>query len=176
MKFLPTIFPEAWVIDIEPAADDRGYFARTFCVKAFAEHGLETNYVQHGVSHSFKAGTIRGIHYQKPPHSEAKLVRCVSGRVFDVLVDLRPASPNFKRWQSFELTAQSKRALYLPPGFGHGLQALEDGSEVSYLLSAYHEPSAAAGVHYADPAFGISWPLPVTVIAERDNTWPAFEG
>lgn len=174
MKFLATNFADAWIIESEPVADERGFFTRTFCTRAFAERGLATTFVQHSVSVSKAKGTLRGLHFQRAPHAEVKVVRCHKGRIFDVIVDLRPASPAFKRWQGFELSAETRRALYIPEGFAHGFQSLEDGVEVGYLISAFYEASAAAGVHHADPAFAIDWPLPVTAISGKDKSWPAF--
>jgi dTDP-4-dehydrorhamnose 3,5-epimerase len=117
---------------------------------------------------------MRGLHFQRPPHAETKIVRCAGGAIFDVIVDLRPRSPSYLRWQGFELTAKNRRALYVPKGFGHGFQTLADNAEIVYQISEFYAPNSAGGYRYDDPAFGIAWPLPVTVISERDLNWPAF--
>ena len=174
MKFLPTPLKDAWVIELEPSSDARGAFSRTFCEREFASNGLETRYPQHSVSYSRLKATLRGMHYQRAPHEEAKLVRCIRGSVYDVIIDARPASPTYGRWAGFELTAKNGRQLYVPQGFAHGFQTLEDDSELSYLISAFYSPDAASGYRYDDEAFAIKWPLPVSVIAEKDLAWPRF--
>jgi dTDP-4-dehydrorhamnose 3,5-epimerase len=174
MQFAETELAGAWLIDLTPAHDHRGFFARTFCVQAFADHGLTTGFVQHSTSHSIMRGTLRGMHFQRPPHSEVKVVRCLQGAVWDVIIDLRPDSPTYCRWQAFELTAGNHRQLYVPEGFAHGFQSLRDDSEVSYMISAFYAPRAASGVRYDDPAFAIDWPLPISEISEKDRTWPDF--
>lgn len=174
MRFDPTNLSGACLVVPEPVGDERGFFARTFCVRELAEHGLETEFVQHSASVSLKRGTLRGMHFQREPHGEAKIVTCVKGAIFDVIVDLRPASPTFRRWQGFELTDANRHRLYIPKGFAHGFQTLTDNVEVGYLISAFYEPSAASGVRHDDPAFGIEWPLPVTVISEKDKGWADF--
>jgi dTDP-4-dehydrorhamnose 3,5-epimerase len=171
MRFLETKFRDAWLIEPEPVRDPRGYFARTFCERAFAERGLETRFVQHSRSWSEKAGTLRGMHYQTAPHSEVKVVSCFAGTIYDVIVDLRPDSPTFRTWQAFKLSAQNERQLYVPAGFAHGFQTLTDGAGLNYLISAFYEPSASTGISYDDPTLRISWPLPVAVISERDRSW-----
>ena len=162
------------VVKLDPKADERGFFARTFCVRELAEHGLETEFVQHSASVSLKRGTLRGMHFQREPHGEVKIVTCVKGAILDVIVDLRPASPTFRRWQGFELTDENRHRLYIPKGFAHGFQTLTDNVEVGYLISAFYEPSAASGVRHDDPAVGIEWPLSVTVISEKDKSWADF--
>jgi dTDP-4-dehydrorhamnose 3,5-epimerase len=176
MRFEATNLSGAWLIMPEPVGDERGFFARTFCVRELAEHGLETEFVQHSASVSLKCGTLRGMHFQREPHGEVKIVTCIKGAILDVIVDLRPASPTFRRWQGFELTDENRRRLYIPKGFAHGFQTLTDNVEVGYLISAFYEPSAASGVRHDDPAFGIEWPLPVTVISEKDKSWADFTG
>jgi dTDP-4-dehydrorhamnose 3,5-epimerase len=171
MRFLETSFADAWLLEPEPIRDERGYFARTFCARAFAERGLEAGFVQHSRSFSARKGTLRGMHFQAAPHTEVKIVSCVSGAIFDVIADLRPNSPTFRRWQGFELSADNKRQLYVPAGFAHGFQTLTDAAELNYLISAFYEPTASTGVSYDDPSLGIRWPLPVTVISERDRSW-----
>ncbi|WP_088345513.1 MULTISPECIES: dTDP-4-dehydrorhamnose 3,5-epimerase [Rhodomicrobium] len=176
MRFEETSLPGAWLIVPEPVHDHRGFFARTFCVRELAEHGLETQFVQHATSSSVKQGTLRGMHFQADPHGEVKIVTCGKGAILDVIVDLRPGAVTFRRWQGFELTAQNRHRLYIPKGFAHGFQALTDDVEVGYLISAFYEPTAASGVRYDDTAFGIDWPLPVTVISDKDRGWADFAG
>lgn len=174
MRFEKANLPDARLIIPEPIRDDRGFFARTFCERELAEHGLETNFVQHSASVSHKKGTLRGMHFQTEPHGEVKIVTCVRGAVLDVIIDLRPGSPAFRKWQAFELTEENRHRLYIPKGFAHGFQTLTDDVEIGYLISTFYEPSASAGVRYDDPAFGIEWPLPVSVISEKDKSWPDF--
>ena len=174
MRFEATGLPDAWVIIPEPVGDERGFFARTFCTRELGERGLESNFVQHSISASARKGTLRGMHFQNEPHEEVKIVTCLKGAILDVIVDLRPASGAFCRWQGFELTAENRHRLYIPKGFAHGFQALTDDVEVGYLISAFYEPTAASGVRHDDPAFGIAWPLPVTVMSDKDRAWPDF--
>lgn len=174
LQFHPTRLRDAVLIELDPARDKRGFFARTFCMDEFAAHGLETNYPQHSISESTRRGTLRGMHYQRDPHSEAKLVRCTRGAILDVIIDIRTNSPTFRLWQEFELSPVNGRQLYIPRGFAHGFQTLSDDSEVSYLISAQYKPEAAHGIRYDDPAFEISWPLSVTEISEKDLLWPDF--
>ncbi len=172
MKFIETSLKDAWLIEPEPARDPRGFFARTFCAKAFSERGMENNFVQHSRSQSQMKGTLRGMHFQIAPHAEAKVVTCVRGAMFDVIIDLRPESPTFRKWQSFDLTQDNRIEVYIPKGFAHGFQTLSDDVEVSYLISSFYEPNSSTGVRFDDPAFAIKWPLPVSVISERDMGWP----
>jgi dTDP-4-dehydrorhamnose 3,5-epimerase len=174
MKFMETDLKGAWLIEPDPLCDSRGFFARTFCAREFGKRGLVTSFVQHSVSNSMGKGTLRGMHFQTAPHDEAKIVSCRRGAMWDVIIDLRPASPTFRRWQAFSLTAGNLRQLYVPTCFAHGFQTLSEDTEVSYLISAFHEPAAAAGYRYDDPAFAIDWPLSVTAISERDTAWPNF--
>jgi dTDP-4-dehydrorhamnose 3,5-epimerase len=171
-----TSITDAHVIEIEPSFDERGFFARTWCRRELAEHGLCVEIAQESISSNRKKGTLRGLHFQTPPHDEVKVVRCIRGAIFDVIVDLRPRSATYLRWQGFELTAENHRALYVPNGCAHGFQTLTDGTEVHYQISSFHAPDAAAGYRFDDPAFAIVWPLPVTVISERDLRWPSFVG
>jgi dTDP-4-dehydrorhamnose 3,5-epimerase len=171
MRFIATTFSDAWLLEPEPIRDERGYFARTFCMREFEERGLETKFVQHSCSYSARTGTLRGMHYQTPPHTEVKVVSCVAGAIYDVIVDLRPSSPTYRTWQSFALSAENGRQLYVPAGFAHGFQTLTDGALLNYLISAFYEPGASTGVSYDDPTIAIRWPLPVTVISERDRSW-----
>lgn len=174
MQFLETDLADAWLIDLEPIGDQRGAFARTFCEREFARMGLKIRFVQHSVSHSRKAGTLRGMHFQRSPHEEVKLIRCIRGAIYDVIIDLRAGSPTRGQWASFELTHSNMRQLYIPAGFAHGFQTLCDNTEISYLISAFHAPEAAAGVRYNDPAFGIEWPLAVSAISDKDRAWADF--
>jgi dTDP-4-dehydrorhamnose 3,5-epimerase len=174
MIFTATRIDGAALIDLEPRADERGFFARTWCRRELSEHGLDPDIAQESLSYNRRRGTIRGLHFQRPPHEETKIIGCSRGGIFDVIVDLRPGSPTFRQWQGFELTAENRRALCVPKGVAHGFQTLSDDAEVHYRISAFHAPEAADGYRYDDPAFAIAWPLPVSVIAERDLKWPAF--
>lgn len=175
MIFNKTDLEDAWLIDLERRGDERGFFARTMCEKEFAAHGLDTRYVQQNTSFSATKGTLRGMHFQREPHEEAKLVRCLWGEIMDVIIDLRPNSPTYRRHQAFNLSAENRRQLYVPRGFAHGFQALTENVEVTYLVSACYTPHAEGGVRYNDPTFGIQWPLPVTVISDKDKTWPLLD-
>lgn len=172
MKFTGTNLEGAFVIDLEPRRDDRGYFARTFCATEFAEHGLKPVIVQGNLSFNYRKGTLRGMHYQVAPAMETKLVRCANGAVYDVIIDLRPDSPTYLSHFGVELTAENGRALYVPEMFAHGYQTLTDGAEVLYQVSEFYTPACERGVRYNDPSFGIEWPLPVTDISEKDAAWP----
>ncbi len=174
MRFNPTGLQDAWLIQLDPARDERGFFARTFCVNEFRAHGLETSFPQHSMSCSFSKGTLRGMHFQRAPHREVKLVRCLSGAIWDVIIDLRPESATFCQWRGFELTAENQDQLYIPKGFAHGFQTLSEDAQVNYLISEFYTPDAASGVRYDDPAFGIAWPLPVSAVSEKDLHWPDF--
>lgn len=174
MIFTPTRLEGLWVVELEPHADDRGYFARTWCPREFAAQGLETRLAQASVSYNRRRGTLRGMHLQRPPHAEAKVVRCTRGAIWDVAIDLRPDSPTHAQWEAFELTAENGTALYIPQGFAHGFQTLAPETDVFYLISEFHAPEAAAGVRYDDPAFAIAWPLPVSAISGRDAAWPDY--
>jgi dTDP-4-dehydrorhamnose 3,5-epimerase len=174
MRFEAIGLDGAWLVHPEPMQDDRGFFARTFCVNEFGDRGLETSFPQHSVSSSIHKGTVRGMHFQKTPHEEVKLVRCLTGSIWDVIIDLRPGSPTFRRWQGFELSGNNGLQLYIPKGFAHGFQTLGDDTRVNYLISELHAPAAASGVRYDDPAFAVTWPLPVTAISDKDLRWPDF--
>ena len=175
MNFTPTPISGAYVISLTPYVDGRGYFARMWCEQEFSDHGLHARMVQSNVSVSRRRGTIRGIHFQRAPHEEAKLVRCARGAIYDVVVDLRPNSATFRQWHAVHLEAGDQRICYVPEGCGHGFQTLLDESEVNYLTSACYAPQHSAGVRYNDPAFGIEWPLPVTNLSPADTQWPAFD-
>ncbi|HEY7300655.1 MAG TPA: dTDP-4-dehydrorhamnose 3,5-epimerase [Xanthobacteraceae bacterium] len=174
MRFEAIALDGVWAVHPEPIRDNRGFFARTFCVNEFRAHGLEINFPQHSVSCSLLKGTVRGMHFQREPHSEVKLVGCVNGSIWDVVVDMRPRSSTFRQWRGFELSDENGLQLYIPKGFAHGFQTLSDDVRVNYLISEFHAPNAAGGVRYDDPAFGINWPLPVSVISDKDLLWPAF--
>ena len=174
MKFTPASIEGAYVIDLEKRADERGYFARAWCEHEFAVHGLGTRIAQVNVGVSTKAGTLRGLHYQQAPHGEVKLARCARGAVYDVAVDLRPASPTFGRWHGCELSAENGRMLYVPEGCAHGYLTLRDDTELTYFTSAPYAPDAARGVRHDDPAFSIAWPRTVTTISSQDAGWPDF--
>jgi dTDP-4-dehydrorhamnose 3,5-epimerase len=165
----------AWIVEPELLGDERGFFARTWDGVEFARHGLSASFVQSSISYNSKRGTLRGMHYQAPPHEEAKLVRCTAGAIFDVALDLRRASPTYLQWAGVELSAENRLALYVPEGCAHGFLTLADGSEVEYQISAYYAPDAARGVRYDDPAFAIAWPGDVVVVNERDSLYPDYE-
>lgn len=171
MRFVPTDLEGAWVIEQERHSDERGFFARTWCAQEFERQGLEPGLAQCSTSFNRLRGTLRGLHYQAPPHTEAKVVRCTRGAIFDVAVDLRPDSPTFRRWLGVELTPDNGRALYVPRGFAHGFLTLEDASEVAYLISTPYNPEAARGVRWNDPFHAVAWPAPVEVIAARDRDY-----
>jgi len=164
----------ALVIEPERLSDDRGFFARSFCAREFEAHGLDPRVAQCNISFNPRRGTVRGMHFQRPPHAEAKLVRCTAGALWDVALDLRPESPTFCRHFALELSAENRKMLYLPEGLAHGYQTLADDTEVFYQVSAAYAPDHGAGVRWDDPAFDNAWPLPVTMIAERDRTYPDF--
>lgn len=176
MKFTETELQGAFVIDLEQRRDDRGYFARTFCATEFAAHCLKPVFVQGNLSFNYRKGTLRGMHYQVAPATEAKLVRCAKGAIYDVIIDLRPDSPTHLSHFGVELTAESGRALYVPEMFAHGYQSLTDGAEVLYQVSEFYTPACERGIRYNDPSFGIEWPLPVADISEKDATWPFVAG
>lgn len=175
MRFIPTTLKDATLIELDKREDDRGYFARSFCEEEFRAAGLPTRFVQANSAGTRLAGTLRGLHYQLPPHAEAKLVRCTGGAVYDVIIDLRPDSPTHGRWEGFELDAASGRMLLVPEGFAHGYQTLADNTEVFYLVSHPYAPGAEAGIRFDDPAFGVEWPLPVTSVSEKDRNWPDYQ-
>jgi dTDP-4-dehydrorhamnose 3,5-epimerase len=174
MTFTETALKGAFVIGIEQRVDPRGFFARSWCRQEVEAHGLNPALVQINMAFNHKRGTLRGMHYQIAPHSEAKLVRCVKGAIYDVAVDLRPDSPTHKRWFGVELTADNHEALYVPEGFAHGYQTLTDNAEMSYQTSEFYFPECARGVRFDDPAFAIDWPLEVQVISDADKNWPKY--
>jgi len=172
MRFTETELPGVFLIDVEPFEDDRGLFARTFDVREFAEHGLKTEIVQANLSVNRRKGTVRGFHYQLPPATECKYIRCVRGGLFDVVVDLRPESPTYLRHVTVELTADNRTGIYVPDMCANAFQTLEDDTQAVYNVTAPYTPSAERGVRYDDPVLGIRWPLPVSRISDKDASWP----
>jgi dTDP-4-dehydrorhamnose 3,5-epimerase len=172
MKFSKTSLADAVLIDLTRHGDARGFFARTFCAETFAREGLATGFPQANHSANLRAGTLRGMHYQHAPHGEVKLVRCVKGALHDVIIDLRPESPTYRRWEGFDLSEENGRMLYVPAGFAHGFQTLADDTHATYQVSHPYAPGAEGGVRWDDPAFAIAWPLPVSVISDKDAAWP----
>ena len=175
MIFHETKIPGAFEIHLEPILDERGFFARSWCLQDFAAKGLNPTVAQCNCSFTTRKGTLRGLHYQASPYAEAKLVRCTRGAIYDVVLDLRPTSPTFKDWISVVLTAELRNTVYVPEGCAHGFLSLEDGVETLYQISEVYHPEAARGVRWNDPAFRIAWPDTVKVISERDRTYPNFE-
>jgi dTDP-4-dehydrorhamnose 3,5-epimerase len=174
MRFVSTGINGAFVIDIECHEDPRGFFARAFCAREFAEQGIAFNMVQASISWNRKKGTLRGLHYQAPPGREAKMVRCTRGAVFDVIVDLRPDSHSYLQHFSLTLSTENRLAMYIPPGVAHGFQTLVDDTEIFYHMSDYFDPAHARGVRWDDPAFGIKWPADERTINTRDATYAEF--
>ncbi|CAN5652532.1 dTDP-4-dehydrorhamnose 3,5-epimerase [soil metagenome] len=174
MIFTETELEGAFVVDPEKLGDERGFFARAWDRQEFEAHGLNPQLVQCNISFNKEKGTLRGMHYQAAPYDEAKLVRCTRGAIYDVAVDLRPNSPTFKQWVGRELTVDNRRMLYVPEGFAHGFQTLEDDTEVFYQVSVFHSPDHGRGVRWDDPAFGIKWPTETRVIVDRDRKYPDF--
>ncbi len=172
MRITELSLPGVYQVDIEPHADVRGFFARTFCAREFADRGLEPTTAQCSVSFSARRGTLRGMHFLAAPAGEAKLVRCTAGAIHDAIVDLRPSSTTYLRHLAVELSAENRVALYIPRGCAHGFQTLRDDTEVLYQMSEYHAPGHERGLRHDDPAIDIAWPLPVSVISDRDRAWP----
>lgn len=172
MIFSETPLPGAVIIDPERLEDDRGFFARTWCVREFEAHGLNPRLVQCSISFSKKKGTLRGLHYQAAPYQEAKLVRCTRGAIHDVIIDLRPESRTYMQHIAAMLSADNRRTLYVPEGFAHGFQTLEDGTEVEYQITEFHMPEQARGIRWNDPAFGILWPNTNPIMLDRDRNYP----
>ena len=175
MIFRETPLRGAFVIDVELHLDERGFFGRTYCEQEFAAQGLSVRWVQCNLSGNVHAGTLRGMHYQASPHAEAKLVRCSAGRLYDVIIDLRVGSPSYLHHFGIELSARNHTMLYIPEGLAHGFQVLEDHSEVFYQMSALYKPECARGVRWNDPLFGIRWPIEVSNVSERDQSYPDFQ-
>lgn len=176
MNITSTKIRDVKLIELEKHGDDRGWFARAFCQNEFSKAEIAFQVVQTNISFNQTKGTLRGVHYQAPPKWEAKVVHCIRGRIFDVVVDLRVESPSFCQWIGVELSAENGRSLYLPPGVAHGFQTLSENCELYYLMGESYDPSLARGVRWNDAAFGISWPLHPTVISERDSSFSDFQG
>jgi dTDP-4-dehydrorhamnose 3,5-epimerase len=174
MTFSKTAIPDVFLISLNRNEDERGFFARTFCRSEFTEHGLNPDLVQCSISFNKQRGTLRGMHFQKPPYEETKVVRCTMGAMFDVIIDLRPDSPTFKQWLSFELNAENRSMLYIPRGLAHGFLTLEDNTEVLYQMSDRYVPESAAGVRWNDMAFGIQWPETPRIISVKDQEYTDF--
>ncbi len=175
MIFHATNLPDAFIVEPELVGDTRGSFARTWCREAFAERGLNAELAQCSMSYTRDRGTLRGMHYQRPPHAESKLVRVTRGAIYDVAVDLRPDSATFCQWFAVELTADNRKMFYIPDGFAHGFVTLTDDVEVLYQISVPHEPTSAAGVRWNDPAFNIDWPVDQPFLSRRDAAFPDFQ-
>ena len=175
MLFTETKLSGAYVIELDPRVDERGFFARTFCEREFGEHGLPTRFPQCNLSHNKSSRTLRGLHFQASPFRESKLVRCVAGVIFDVIVDQRRDSPTQLQWVGVELSARSGRALFIPEGLAHGFITLENDTDVFYHMGEYYQPEAARGIRWNDPRLGIRWPAAPATISERDATYPDFD-
>jgi dTDP-4-dehydrorhamnose 3,5-epimerase len=175
MIFTPTSLHGAFLVTLELHRDERGFFARTWCEQEFEAHGVNVRCVQGNLSFNEKKGTLRGMHYQIAPYAEAKLVRCTRGAIYDVIIDLRPGSATFKQWMAVNLTADDHQMLFVPEGFAHGFQTLEDHTEVLYQMSEFYAPEYARGVRWNDPVFGIRWPDGERIICERDRNYPNFQ-
>lgn len=171
MKFIETRLKGAFIIEPERLEDERGFFARTFCQKEFEAHGLNPRMVQCNISSNKHKGTLRGMHYQAAPTAEAKLVRCTRGAIYDVIIDLRPGSPTYCQWLAEELNAENSKMIYIPEGFSHGFQTLEDDTEVFYQMSEFYSPEHTRGVRWDDPVFGVEWPLNAKIISEKDKNY-----
>lgn len=174
MYFQETQLQGAFIVDLERREDTRGFFARSWCADEFAVCGLESRLVQCNISFNQRRGTLRGMHFQIAPHSETKIARCTMGAIYDVIIDLRPASPTYTQHFGIELNAQNRRMLYIPEGFAHGFQTLTDDTEVFYQMSEFFHPESAGGVRWNDPAFAIDWPLPDPIMADKDRAYPDF--
>ncbi len=176
MQFIATKIPGAFILEAERIPDERGFFARTWARDEFIANGLNPDLAQCNVSYNHRKGTVRGIHWQVPPHAEVKLVRCTQGAIYDVIVDIRPDSPTYRQSVGVELSAENRRALYIPEGCAHGFQTLEDATEIFYMITAYYAPHAARGMRWNDSAIDVVWPHEVTVISERDANYPDWRG
>lgn len=172
MKFTETKLKGAYIIELEPIEDERGFFARSFCQKEFGKYGVHFRIAQCNISYNKKKGTLRGMHYQAPPYEEAKIVSCIKGAIYDVIIDLRKDSPAYCQWFAVELTAKNHRMLYVPKGFAHGFQTLEDFTEMFYQMSEFYSPEHTRGVRWDDSVFGIEWPLNTKIISEKDQNYP----
>jgi dTDP-4-dehydrorhamnose 3,5-epimerase len=175
MIFTEAKLKGAFIIDIDPHEDERGFFARSWCADEFKQHGLDPRLAQCNISFNKKRGTLRGMHYQAEPFPEAKLVRCTMGAIYDVVIDLRSGSPTFKQWSAVEMTAENRRALYIPEGLAHGFQTLVDNTEVLYQMGEFFHPECARGVRWNDPAFAVEWPRDISIISSRDQGYLDFK-
>jgi len=175
MIFTQTTIPGVLLIELEKRQDSRGYFARAWCEREFAAHGLP-RFVQTNMSMCRQKGTIRGLHYQVPPHGEAKYLRCIRGAIFDVVVDIRPDSPTYRKWFGVELTAENRKAIFVPEGLPHAYQALTDEAEVIYSASCFYTPGAERGIRWNDPVFNIEWPIREVIVSEKDASWADWKG
>jgi dTDP-4-dehydrorhamnose 3,5-epimerase len=175
MKFTETKLAGAFIIDLEPRGDERGFFARSFCQKEFEAHGLKPLIAQANISFNYRKGTVRGLHFQFPPAAETKFVRCSRGAIVDVIVDLRPESPTYLQHVAVELTAENRRGLYVPERFAHGYQVLEANTETTYQVGEFYTPAAESGLRYSDPRLAIQWPLPATDMSDKDQRWPLLD-
>jgi dTDP-4-dehydrorhamnose 3,5-epimerase len=175
MRFTETELAGVFIVDIDALEDERGFFARSWCALEFAAQGLDSCVVQCNISFNRHAGTLRGLHYQRAPHEEVKLVRCIRGRAWDVVADLRPDSPSWRQWTAIELSADNHRMVYIPGGVAHGFQTLVPDTELFYQMGSFYEPGAAAGVRWDDPVLGIDWPLGNPVVSDRDRTLPLLD-
>ena len=175
MKFTPTTLPGSFIIDLELISDSRGWFARTFSKNEFEKVGHYKEWVQLNHSYTQLKGTIRGMHFQFPPHTEIKMLRCIAGSIFDVIVDIREGSPTFLKWYAAELSAKNRRMLYIPEGFAHGFQTLTDDCELIYHHSSYYTPAAEGAIRFNDTRINIQWPLPVTDMSDRDRQHPYLD-
>lgn len=177
MRFEETKIKDCYVIDIDKKADFRGYFARSYCEEEFAKQGIKDRFVQCNINYNNKRGVTKGMHYQKKPFEESKLVQCFTGSIYDVVLDLRKSSPTYKKWVGIELSAENRRMLYVPRGCAHGFQTLEDNSTVFYQVGEVYSPESEAGIYYDDENFSINWPIKNNIImSEKDRNWPIYEG
>jgi dTDP-4-dehydrorhamnose 3,5-epimerase len=175
MKFTETNLKGAFIVDLEPRGDERGFFARSFCQKEFEAHGLKPLIAQANISFNYRRGTVRGMHFQFPPAAETKFVRCSRGAIVDVIVDLRPESPTYLQHVAVELTAENRRGLYVPERFAHGYQVLEDNTETTYQVGEFYTPAAESGIRYSDPRLAIDWPLAASDMSDKDQNWPLLD-
>ncbi len=174
MIFVETPLQGAYLIQIEPCSDERGMFARGFCQREFLEHGLKTNIVQCNLSYNVKRGTLRGMHYQLQPMAEVKMVRCIRGTIYDIIIDVRPESKTYLKWYGVELTAENRTLLYVPEGFAHGYQSLGDNTEVFYMVTQYYAPEYERAMRWNDPLFRIKWPILDPILSDKDANHPDF--
>jgi dTDP-4-dehydrorhamnose 3,5-epimerase len=172
MQFTRARLQDVWLIDLDRHPDERGHFARVFCAAEFNDHGLVNMFPQMNTNYSRRRGTLRGLHYQRGAHAEAKLIRCLTGEAFEMLVDMRPESPTYLQWESFVLRPRDGRLLYAPPGTAHGFLALQDDTEITYFTSQPYAPGSEAGVRWDDPLLAMEWPIPVTIVSDKDRSWP----